>query len=369
MSALSTQARYWTSGREVLADRSLAYGFCMTLEEGIVLSHPRVALLEVSHWHAPLYVEPLKRLGVPVVGVSDAQPRVSERFSELLGCPAYSDWRELLRRERVDFAFVFGRHREMPGICEALVAMKIPFAVEKPLGTSAQQSEHVARVADAAKLFAAVPFILRHSPATRLIRDALGASPSEELAHLHFRFVAGPPQRYVDADCSWMLDAGEAGGGCTANLAIHFIDLFRHLVGQHISVASASMSTRMYRLEVEDFSTLTLTAQDGVLCTIETGYTFPGGLQQKREAYFSIGARDQYFVVTNDVVQHYARERGLSVHRIVTDTDPYYGDFVADTLARFVEGAKPTADLWDLVVAARVLDEAYALAGLGLRSS
>ena len=74
----------------------------------------KVALLEVSHWHVPLYLNALETNGVQVVAVSDSEHVKGEAIAERFKCALYSSSYELLEREEVDFAFVFGRHSEMP---------------------------------------------------------------------------------------------------------------------------------------------------------------------------------------------------------------------------------------------------------------
>ena len=119
----------------------------------------RVALLEASHWHVPLYLAALERPGVEVVAVSDREavkgPGIAERF----GCPLYQSYQELLERTKIDFAFVFGRHVDMPVIGGALIDRNIPFAIEKPCGTTASSVATLRARAESAGLYVAVPFI------------------------------------------------------------------------------------------------------------------------------------------------------------------------------------------------------------------
>src|SRR5207249_6406472 len=79
----------------------------------------KVALLEASHWHVPLYLEPLEAPGIEVVAVSDAEQVKGQAIAARFGSTLYSSSYELLDRERVDFAFAFGRHSEMPALAEA----------------------------------------------------------------------------------------------------------------------------------------------------------------------------------------------------------------------------------------------------------
>ena len=57
----------------------------------------RVAILEASHWHVPLYLEALETLGVEVVAVSDLeQNRGKPAYVLLIDGP----WKEPYWRER-----------------------------------------------------------------------------------------------------------------------------------------------------------------------------------------------------------------------------------------------------------------------------
>jgi predicted dehydrogenase len=99
----------------------------------------KVALLEASHWHVPLYLDPLEARGIEVVAVSDAEQVRERRLQRDTEVDSTNRAYELLEREKVDFAFAFGRHSEMPAIAEALIARKIPFALEKPCGVNMSQ--------------------------------------------------------------------------------------------------------------------------------------------------------------------------------------------------------------------------------------
>ncbi|MGF6509431.1 Gfo/Idh/MocA family oxidoreductase [Paraburkholderia sp. 32] len=99
----------------------------------------KVALLEASHWHVPLYLDALEAPGIQVVAVSDAEQVKGQAIAARFRSTLYSSAYELLEREDVDFAFVFGRHSEMPTLAEAVIERKIPFALEKPCGVNMSQ--------------------------------------------------------------------------------------------------------------------------------------------------------------------------------------------------------------------------------------
>ena len=158
----------------------------------------KVALLEASHWHVPLYLDPLETPGIEVVAVSDAEHVKGQAIAERFGSRLYSSSYELLDREKVDFAFAFGRHSEMPAIAEALIARKIPFALEKPCGINMSQITRLRKLAEEANVYCAIPFIFRISDLLAALKEAEGQIPSN-FNYMSFRFIVGAPNRYEEA--------------------------------------------------------------------------------------------------------------------------------------------------------------------------
>ncbi|MBN8902229.1 MAG: Gfo/Idh/MocA family oxidoreductase, partial [Rhodospirillales bacterium] len=188
----------------------------------------RIVLIGVSHWHTPFYLDPLLELpDVEVVGVSDPDPARAEPYAAQARCPVFTDAQDMCARLRPDFVFALGRHCDMAETARFLIAQKIPFAMEKPCALTSAEAHDIAARAAAAKLFAAVPFVIRYSPLRDAIREI---APGEALQYLSFKFVGGMVDRYREQRVEWMLDRRTAGGGALLNLGIHFMDLCRWLL-------------------------------------------------------------------------------------------------------------------------------------------
>ena len=164
----------------------------------------RVALLEASHWHVPLYLDALQAPGIEVVAISDAEHVQGEAIARRFGCRLYSSSHDLLAREKVDFAFTFGRHSEMPALAEALIGRNIPFALEKPCGITMAQVTRLRKLTEEANLYCAIPFIFRMSDLLAAVEGAEGRVPSA-FNFMSFRFIVGPPGRYEAAGAAWAL--------------------------------------------------------------------------------------------------------------------------------------------------------------------
>ncbi len=325
----------------------------------------KVAVLESMHWHVPLYQGALLGRGIEVVGVSDSTGRNGPELAKRLGCRSYATAEALLAAETVDFAFAFGRHVDMPALAMMLIERGIPFAIEKPCGVRAADVERLADAAEGKGLFVAVPFILRISDAIKSLRS----SATSEVEHANFRFIGGPPDRYIAMGTPWMLDKAVSGGGALVNLGIHFVDLFRFLAGSDVVSVSAASTSRISKLSIEDEISVRLITAAGQIGTIEAGYTYLKDVATQRELGFSVRTTDAYYQALAD---------GLAVRRLAAngviestvvparmETDLYYAEFVATALADWRAGLAPFAGLRDAARALAIVEAAYLSAGMG----
>lgn len=318
----------------------------------------RVAVIGVAHWHAPRHIESLALAGAAVVGVSEDDSKVAERWGRKLGCPWFGGAAEMLDRVRPDFVFALPRHRDAPAIARLLIARGIPFAIEKPLGVRAADIEPLVTLAEARGVFAAVLFVNRYSAFWDEVRRLRSAGLLAPLVHAHFRIVNGPPQRYVDDGVGWMLDPTIAGGGALRNLGTHAVDAFLALTGESVEVIAAAVSYRQYGLPVEEFATALLRTPSGVIGTIEAGYSRPDATGSDQE--WRVAGAGAYLIERNDhlVVATAAGETRFPA----PDVASRYVRVVSDTLERFHRGEAPIAGLADCWRVAQVIDRIYALA-------
>jgi len=321
----------------------------------------RVVLIGVSHWHLDLYLPTLREMSdVTIVGVSDPNPVVARTVAEELGCRWSDSYAELCANAAPDFALALGRHADMFAEANYLIEHGIPFAMEKPCGLDLGEVAKLARRCTEAQHFAAVPFVWRQS---ELLRELRARFDGSSVRYMSLRWIAGPPSRYVDSGCEWMLDPRQAGGGCTINLSVHLIDLARVVLGTPLRVAAAVMSNAAYGLPVEDYSLIVL--QSGArTVVVETGYLVPGP-HSKFDMHFSIKADDCYLMATGpedvDVVWPGGSREQV---RAFTTNVPHYPLFVRETLHRLAAGRPPVASMSDMAEVMELVEAAYELGGL-----
>ena len=177
-----------------------------------------------------------------------------------------------------------------------LIARKIPFAIEKPMGLNAEEAAEILKAAEEAKAFCAIPFVWRYSDTVARLKESILKT---KIIHMQYRFIAGPPSRYL-ASSKWMLSSETAGGGCMTNLGVHFIDMALYLTGSK----SADVLSSVYQY----------------------------GHEYDIEIYAS------------------------SKISINTDSDVYYPKFAEATLDDFINGRKPRASATEMLVVRKILD-------------
>ncbi|WP_294149383.1 Gfo/Idh/MocA family protein [uncultured Clostridium sp.] len=316
-----------------------------------------LAFIGVSHWHVPLYLEGVEREKLHVCAVSDPDGNRAQTIGRRLGCRVYVDYGELLDRERPDFVFAFAPHYRMPSLALELIRRKIPFAIEKPLGLSAEDVAQVLEEAEKNSVFCAIPFVWRHSPFIRGFREKVKA---EDILHLSFRFIAGPPSRYEE-NSPWMLRKELAGGGCMTNLGVHFIDMALYLTGSDTGEVLGSGCHYDPKYDVEIYASSLCRLSSGATLALETGYAFPMDAE-KRDNRWNIVTKNGYYTLGDGCFEE--RVYGEKTERTVmsTDSDVYYGTFVINSLKEYLAGEQPAAGLKQMYNTRKLLD-AMNLAG------
>jgi len=318
----------------------------------------RIALIGVSHWHTPFYLDPLQAMrDVTVIGVSDPDPTRAEPLAAQAGCKVFTDYREMCASLQPDFVFALGRHCDMAEAARFLIDSRIPFAMEKPCAINAAEAQDIAARAAAAGVFAAVPYVFRYCPLIETIREV---AAGEALQYLMFKFIGGMVDRYHQQRVEWVIDRATSGGGPLLNLGVHFTDLCRVLLnGADLTVTCALMSNRAAKLNIEDHAVV-LMQGGGATCMVETGYLYPAP-NSVFDMHYSIRTERHYFAARdNSTLEIVTNDRQRTTRAMKLTNVFFYPTFVHDTLRRLQEGRKPIADLTDNAAAVALVEAAYA---------
>ena len=323
----------------------------------------RIAPIEVSHWHAlydAAYLRTLASLpDVELVGLHDPSADVAARRAAEVGHPrTFTDYPDMLAAIRPDFVLALGRPSEMAQIAHHLLDHGYPFLMEKPMGLNADEVRRVAEKATASNGFVAVPFNQRYQPFVTQARQMLAEGQFGPLSHLYFRLNRPTSARYVAWDSPSMLDPAVAGGGCLRNLGPHGLDLFCVLTGEEVEVTGAQLSWRALGQAVEDYATVLLRSESGILGTLEVGNTFPG---MGTDAEWKVAGRDAILALKDETLRVITANGEQTLPNRLEE--PLYVTAVRQTLACWRQGEPPPTSVQDCYRAVRLIDQAYDLAG------
>lgn len=323
----------------------------------------RIAAIGVSHWHSLYDSAYLRHLaGMPdaeLVGVHDSSAEIAAARAAALGNPpVFTDYQEMLARTRPDFVIALGRHSRMAEVAHYLLDHRYPFLMEKPMGVNAAQVTSLAEKAAATHAFVAVPLGQRYQPFVARARHLLAAGVFGPLSHIYFRLNRPTSARYPGWQSPWMLDPKEAGGGCLRNLGPHGLDLFLFLTGEEAQVTGAQLSWRARGQPVEDYASVLVRSASGVLGTIEVGNTFP---RDGTDGECKIAGRDAILRLADGTL------RLVTAHGEETmpgePDEPLARAALRDALDHWRRGAPPPISVHDCARVARLIDQAYVVAG------
>lgn len=323
----------------------------------------RVAGIEVSHWHSlydAAYLRHLARMpDVRIVGLHDPSAEVaSRRAAQVGGPPIFTDYQQMLEDTRPDFVLALGRPSVMAEVAHHLLDHGYPFVMEKPMGLNAAQVRAVADKAAATGGFAAVPLAQRYQPFVTRARQMLAEGRFGPLSHLYFRLNRPTSARYPAWDSPWMLDPVIAGGGCLRNLGVHGFDLFLFLTGEEARVTGAQLSAGALGQPVEDYASVLVRSDSGILGTIEIGNTFP---RDGTDGEWKVAGRDAILSLSEGRIHLITASETASMPG--EPPAPLAATALRDALDCWRRRDPPPIGVDDCYRAVRLIDQAYAMAG------
>lgn len=316
----------------------------------------RVALAGVGHWHARMHLEAARSAGADVIAAWDPDPTVAAGFAAEAGVLSLPTVAALIAA-KPDLTVVMGRPDQVPDLALACIEAGLPIVLEKPAAVSTAALEPLAEAARG--LFVAVPLPNRCGPIWAEIEALKAAGRLGPVSHAQFRIVNGPPERYRLDGVPWVLDPAIGGGGALRNLGIHGIDAALDLAGgADLTVVSAAVDRRLHGEAVEEYAIVTLRAPDGMIATVEAGYTYasmaPGG-----DFEWRVSARNAHLIDRGDACRVATLDDGQVRDLAPIPPADRYKAFMADTLDRLARGAPPPVGIGDYLQAMRLIDRAY----------
>jgi len=213
--------------------------------------------------HARVYSELAE---ANLVAVSDANPATAEAIGKTFGAAAYSDYRELLEKEKpeaVSVAVPTAMHEQ---VVTDVLNSGANVLVEKPIAATIEEGQRLIALAKQKNLKLQVGHIVRFNPAIQELKKRLNAG---ELGRIYQVFCrrAGPfPARIRDV-------------GVVIDLAPHDVDIIRFLTGLDPIRLFAETEQRIHT-EHEDLLWGMLRLPDGITASVEINWLTPTKIRE-----------------------------------------------------------------------------------------
>ncbi len=204
--------------------------------------------------------------GARLVAVCDIIAARAEATARPLGIPWYTDYHEMLRREKVDVVNILtpsGLHGK-----HALDVVKhgVHIVVEKPMALTLTDADRMIEACDRSGVKLFVVKQNRYNLAVQQLRRALESGRFGKLVMGAVRVRWRRDQSYYNQDAwrgTWAMD-----GGVFTNQASHHIDLLEWCMGD-VETVFAQTATRLVEIETEDTGVAVLKFSNGALGVIE----------------------------------------------------------------------------------------------------
>ena len=275
----------------------------------------RVAIIGLQHLHPRSYMPHFQATKtLQVVAASDPMESLRAGFEHDFGIRAYADWRKLLAAEKMDLAYIFLPHDECPAAAVACAENETHVVVEKPVATTAHDAREVVEACRRNQVLFSTPYVWRYHPVCREMKKIIDCGVLGQIVSCEGRCAAGGVHRYVDGHASWMLQRKKSGGGPMYNLGVHWIDLYRWLLGSEVTAAIGKNVHVNREYDIEDNSLAICTFASGATLMLDISYTVPDSYPFGRDLYLAIrgtegcmsfapafeGTRQTLFVCSND---------------------------------------------------------------------
>jgi predicted dehydrogenase len=208
--------------------------------------------------HARVYSELSE---AELVGVSDTDSKQAEAVAEKFGARAYTDYRELLEKEKpeaVSIAVPTALHEE---VGSAALEAGAHVLMEKPISATLEEGRRLIEKAQSLGRQLMVGHIVRFNPAIRALRQKLVDGELGRIFQVFCRRTGPFPARIRDV-------------GVVIDLAPHDVDLMRFIIGAE-PVRLYAETERRIHTDHEDLLWGVLRFADGVTGSLEINWLTP----------------------------------------------------------------------------------------------
>jgi predicted dehydrogenase len=333
----------------------------------------RLAVVGLSHGHAPMILGRKERGDVQIVGIYEPQRDVAERYAGRYGLPPtlfYTDLRKLLDEVRPEAVAAFGTTFDHLAVVEACAPRGIHVMVEKPLAVSLDHAVQIEALAKRHRVHVLTNYETTWYASNHAVYDL--ARREKALGPLRKIVVhdghPGPREINVPPEfLKWLIDPVLNGGGALMDFGCYGANLATWLMdgAEPVTVTAVTQQFKpdLYP-RVEDEATIVLGYCDAQ-AIIQASWNWPTH-RKDTEVY----GRDGYaHAVDGRTVRRRKageeRESALALERRPAPFDDPFAYFAGVVRGEIKMGAADLSSLANNMTVMRILDAATRSAATG----
>ncbi len=179
------------------------------------------------------------------------------------GIPFYTEYREMLAKERPDAVHICLPHYLHVPVSEAAAEMGVHVFCEKPMALNSREAEQFAAFEEShPDIHMGICLQNRYNNSVEALKALIDSGEYGQVTGTRGLVVWCRPREYYERK-PWRGKWATAGGGCMINQSVHTLDLLYFLGGPIASVKGTVSQMLDYDIEVEDTVTARLDYANG----------------------------------------------------------------------------------------------------------
>ncbi len=203
---------------------------------------------------------------VNLVAVADINEETAARVARTYRLNAYTDYREMFDRERLDLISIVVPTRLHRQVALDAIAAGIHVLVEKPIAATVEEGEEMVALAAACGIKLTVGHIERFNPAILELKKRLDEEQLGRIFQIHVSRMGPFPPRVEDV-------------GVVIDLATHDLNIIEYLTGSQIKSIFAETERRIHA-QYEDLVSGVLRLRNGIIALLDINWLTPTKIRE-----------------------------------------------------------------------------------------
>ena len=198
-----------------------------------------------------------------LLAVCDNKPERAKAASERFHCGMYTDYREMIDKEKPDVVHVCTPHYLHPEMAIYALESGCDVVSEKPIAITLEDALREERVAKECGRQLLISFQNRFNPGSVLIKDAIDSGKVGKVKSARAIVTWSRSDEYY-SHSDWKGTWDKEGGGVIIDQAIHTLDLMNWFLGGKIQSVKATIDNRCHDIiKVDDVAEGLITYRNG----------------------------------------------------------------------------------------------------------